>query len=105
MNRKIPVTKTDLKRNIWGFPQGSVVKNLLLMQGTQVQLLVWEDPTFLRATKVRTTTEPVLQGPCSETREATIMRSPSTATKSSPGLPQLEKSPRSNEDLAQTKNK
>ena len=32
----------------------------LSMQGTQVRSLVWEDPTCLRASKVRTTTEPVL---------------------------------------------
>ena len=35
------------------FPGGAVVRNLppLPMQGTRVQVLVWEDPTCHRATK------------------------------------------------------
>ena len=33
------------------FPGGAVVKNRLPMQGTRVQLLVWEDPTCHGATK------------------------------------------------------
>ena len=30
--------------NFWGFPGGSVVKNLPAKQETQVQSLDWEDP-------------------------------------------------------------
>ena len=85
----------------------------LPMQGTQVQALVWEDPTCRRATKpVRhnywawalrpvshsywacvpqllrpTHLEPV----SSATREATSVRSPCTAMKSSPHSTQLKK--------------
>ena len=36
---------------MWGFPGGSVVKNHLLMQETQVQSLVREDPTYRGETK------------------------------------------------------
>ena len=82
---------------------------LLPMQGTQVQSLVWEDSSPLREARA-----PQLLSPCSPgaamtvpvccnrcslciqswgstTREASKVRSPSTATKSSPHLPQLEK--------------
>ena len=50
-----------------------------------------------------TTTEPMLQSPCSATREATGMRSLLTAMKSSPHLPNWRKGPASNEDPAQPK--
>ena len=87
----------------------------LPMQGTQVRSLVWEDPTCRGATKpVRHNYWACALGPashnywartsqllslcaatteaaCCTTREATAMRSPHTATKSSPCLPQLEK--------------
>ena len=80
----------------------------LAMQGTRVRSLVWEDPTCRGATKpVRhnywaCALEPtshnywahvpqLLKSPCSTTREATAMRSPRTAMKSSPRSPQLEK--------------
>ena len=78
------------------------------MQGTWVRSLVREDPTCRRATKSTSHNywahvlqllkpahcnywSPRAQSPCSATREATIMRSPRTATKSSPQSPQLEK--------------
>ena len=77
----------------------------LPMQGTQVQALVWEDPTCRRATKpvphnywawaleplCHNYWSPCTYSPCSATREATTMRSLPTATKSSPRFPQLEK--------------
>ena len=58
-----------------------------------------------------TTTEPVCcnccspctQSPCFTAREVTTIRSLCTATKSSPHLPQLQKSPQSNEDPIQSK--
>ena len=34
----------EIHTSIWGFPSGSVVKNLSEMQETQVQSLGWEDP-------------------------------------------------------------
>ena len=77
----------------------------LPMQGTRVRTLLQEDSTCRRATKpVRhkywaCALEPAshnywsqcTQSPCSATREATAMRGPLTATKSSPLSPQLEK--------------
>ena len=66
----------------------------LPMQGTQVRSLVREDLTCHATEQLSpcaTTTEPALYSPCSATSEATTMRSPGTATKSSPHLPQLEK--------------
>ena len=84
----------------------------LPMQGTWVQSLVWEDPTWHGATKpmchnywvcalepvshsywahVPQLLKPVCLGLCSTTREATAMRSLCTTTKSSPCSPQLEK--------------
>ena len=72
----------------------------LPVQGTWVRALVWEDPTCCGATKpvlhnywahVPQRLKPTRQSPFSATREATAMRSPHTATKSSPRSPQLEK--------------
>ena len=84
----------------------------LPMQGTWVQSLVWEDPTWHGATKpmchnywvcalepvshsywahVPQLLKPVCLGLCSTTREATAMRSLCTTTKSSPCSPQQEK--------------
>ena len=40
-----------IKRNIWGFPGGTVVKNPPANAGAQVQALVWEHPTWRGATK------------------------------------------------------
>ena len=65
----------------------------LPMQGTRVRALVWEDPTCRGAAGPR---EPQLLSLrvwslCSATREAAIVRSPRTAMKSGPRLPQLEK--------------
>ena len=69
------------------------------MQGTRVWALVREDPTCRRATKpVRhnywacaTTTEAHTPRAHAPQREATAMRSPRTAMKSSPRSLQLEK--------------
>ena len=72
----------------------------LPMQGTGVQALVREDPTCRRATKPMrhnywspraTTTEACMPRACAPQREATAMRGPHTATKSSPRSLQLEK--------------
>ena len=60
----------------------------LPMQGTQVQALVWEDPTWPRSNWAR---EPQLLSLHSATREAAIVRGPRAAMKSGPRLPQLEK--------------
>ena len=62
------------------------IRICLPLQGTQVQLLVWEDPTCLRAMKAR---EPQLLSPnayrlCSTAREATAMRSLGTMTGEGP---------------------
>ena len=70
------------------------------MQGPWVQTLVWEDPTWHGATKpvrhnywayVPQLLKPVHYSLLSTTREDMAMRSPRTATKSSPHSPQLEK--------------
>ena len=80
------------------------------MQGTRVRALVWEDPTTkqlahepqLLSLRSRarepqllspqpTTTEAHAPRARAPQREATAMRSPCTATKSSPRSPQLEK--------------
>ena len=72
------------------------------MQGTRVRSLVWKIPHATEQLSPRaTTTEPTCHNywsphawsPCSATREATAVRSPHTATKSSPCSPQLEKTP------------
>ena len=79
----------------------------LPMQGTWVRALVWEDSTCRGATKpmccnywacesqllcpCATTTEAHVPKACALQREATTMRSPRTAMKTSPHLPQLEK--------------
>ena len=53
----------------WDFSGGTVVKKLLPMQEIQVQSLVQEDPTCLRAAKpMRHNYEPMLQSLCSATR-------------------------------------
>ena len=78
----------------------------LPMQGTRVRALVREDPTCRGATRPVShnywacTLEPTSHSYwsprayslCSATREATTVRSPRTAMKSSPRSPQLEKS-------------
>ena len=48
---KLQEGKVPVKRKQQGFPGGSVVKNRLPMQETQVQSLVQEDPTCPRVTK------------------------------------------------------
>ena len=67
----------------------------LPVQATRVRALVREDPTCRGATKpVRHNYwSPHAWSPCSATREATAMRSPCTAMKSSLHSLQLEKSP------------
>ena len=84
----------------------------LPMRGTRVRSLVQEDPTCCRAAgpvrhnywacalepashdywaRMPQLLKPACPSPCSATREATAMRSPHTAMKSSPRSPQLEK--------------
>ena len=64
----------------------------LLMQGTRVRALFWEDPTCRRATRpVSHNYWACAWSLCSATREAAIVRGPRTAMKSGPHLPQLEK--------------
>ena len=83
---------------------------LLPMQGTQVQPLVWEDSSALRASPCTTTTEPThqspgaaclcaaataalrIQSPCSTTREASRMRGPCSTRE--PPLTTTRESPR-----------
>ena len=65
----------------------------LPMQGTQVRVLVWEDPIMPWSNWAR---EPQLLSLrvwslCSTTGEAAIVRGPRTAMKSGPHSPQLEK--------------
>ena len=97
------------------------IRILLPMQGTQVQPLVWEDSSPLRASPCTTTTEPTLQSPgaaclclcaattaalCTQslcsTREASRMRSPCT-TRAAPTYHNQRKPTCSNEDPAQPK--
>ena len=64
----------------------------LTTQGTRVRSLIWEDATCRGATKsMRHNDGPTLQSLCSETREATAVRSSHPAKKSSPCPPQPEK--------------
>ena len=80
------------------------LKIYLLVQGTQVQSLDWEDPHAERQlSPSTTTTEPVLWSLCSATREATTMRSPHTTTKSSPARCNERKLTCSKEDPVQPK--
>ena len=58
------------------------LRSHLPMQGTQVQSLVWEDPTCCRKlSPCAATTEPELWSRCSAIREATAARSLHTATR------------------------
>ena len=77
--------KKSLRMVSWDFPSGPVVKNLPCNTGDTGLILVWEDHTCLGAAKPC-----VPLSPCS-TREATAVRSPPTASKSSPHLLYLEK--------------
>ena len=82
-----------------GFPGGAVVKNPPANAGTQVQALVWEDPTCHRATKpvchnywahVPQLLKPMCLEPMLCNKRSHRNES-SPATKSSPHSPQLEK--------------
>ena len=82
-----------LKWKLLGFPGGAVVKNLPanagdtgLSPGPGRPHMLWS--YWARAPQLLSLNA---YSPCSTTREATAMRSPRTATKSSPHLPQLEK--------------
>ena len=102
-----------------GFPGGSVVQNpFLLMQETQVQSLVGEDPTYggetkpmrhsqplsLRASPEASTSEAhTPYSSCSTAREATATRSPHAARKRGPSPTARGKPPHRNEDLLQPK--
>ena len=79
------------------WPRASLVAQWLRiclpMQGTRVQALVWEDPTCRGATgPVSHNYWAYASGACApQQREAATVRGPSTAMKSGPRLPQLEK--------------
>jgi len=93
--------------------QRSLIQNMTAVQWLRtclpiweirVQSLVWEDSTHGGATKPTCCNywSPSTQNPCSATREATAMRSLSTATREQPALPETrEKSTGSNKDSAQ----
>ena len=92
------INNSVVEKALWGFPGGAVVKNP--PANARVRALVWEGSTCLRATKpvchnywprVPQLLSPRAWSPCSTTREATAIRSPCTATKSSSHSPQLEK--------------
>ena len=74
----------------------------LLMQGTRVRALVWEDPTchgdWAREPQLLSLRVWSL---CPATGEAAIVRGPRTVMKSGPHLPQLEKALARNEDPTQ----
>ena len=76
----------------------------LPMQETQVQSLVWEDPTALEQLSSQATpTEALaLKSPCSATREATATRNPRTTTEQPLHITATE-GPHSNKDPAQPK--
>ena len=81
------------------------IRICLPVHGTWVQSLVQEDPSCQGATKPvhhATATEPVLKSLCSETREATAMRSPCTPMRNSASSSRLEKA-NTQQDSAQTK--
>ena len=61
-NEKSEAVHTALKHACPGFPGGPVDRNLLPMQETWVQSLVWKDPMWLGASKpvCATAAEPVL---------------------------------------------
>ena len=90
----------QIKRQWEGFSGGPMAKGPPANAGDIVWSLVWEDPTSYGAAKPVTRNswahswpllKPTAESPCSATREATAMRVPHIAVKSSPGLPQLEK--------------
>ena len=67
----------DIKSVDWDFPAGPVVKNLPASAGTQVQSLVWEEPTCLQAPRPRSHNywSPYAQCLSSTAREASTVRS------------------------------
>ena len=75
-------------------PGGPWLRNHLPMQGTGVQSLVWGDSTWHATVQLSPSTTTVLSPPPLEpvlcNREASVMTSPHTTTKSSPCWPQLE---------------
>ena len=109
---KCPSTDEDKEDMVGTSLVAQWLRICLPMQGTWVWSLVPEDPTCHGATKplchnywacalepashnywahVPNYWNPCAESPCSTTREATAMRSPRTAMKSSPRSPQLEK--------------
>ena len=75
------------------FPGGAVVKSACQCRGHGFDLWSGKIPHAVeQLSPWATATEaPAPTAPCSTTREATVMRSPRTATKSSPRSPQLDK--------------
>ena len=82
-----------LKMSVWGFPGGAVVESLPAgagdtgsspgLGGSRMPRSGWAREPQLLSLRVWSL--------CSATREATMVRSPCTAMKSGPRLPQLEK--------------
>ena len=113
-----------MKEHMWASLVAQWLRIRLPMQATRVRALVREDPTCRGATKpvrhnywpcalkpashnywvqVPRLLKPVHLEPVLCNKRSHPMRSPCTATKSSPRSPQLEKSVRSNKDPTQPK--
>ena len=78
----VSTIRNPIHNSFWGFPGGSVVKNLQSVQDMQVQSLVWEDHTCCGATEpvcryyraCSRAREPQLQSPRVITAEARAPR-------------------------------
>ena len=95
---------TDSEYDCWTSLAIQWLRTCLPIRELCVRSLVWEDSTHSGATKPTCCNywSPSTQNPCSATREATSMRSLSTATREQPALPETrEKSTGSNKDTAQ----
>ena len=97
--------RTGMKLIGWASLVAQWLRTCLLMQGTRVRALVWEDPTCHGAAGPR---EPQLLSLrvwslCPATGGAAIEKGPRTAMKSGPRLPQLEKALAGTEDPTQPK--
>ena len=93
----LAVSLSFLSVNIKNTPFGASLvaqwlRICLLMQGTRVRVLVWEDPTCRGATRpVSHNYWACASGACAPQREeAAIVRGPRAAMKRGPRLPQLE---------------
>ena len=121
-----PFRVYHVKKDLWGFPRGSVIKNSPDNAGDMSSIPGPGDPTCLRAAKpvhrnywacmcsragelplrspdASATEVCTPQSPCSAPREATTTRSPHTTIRDWPCSRQLERSVPSSEDSAQPK--